>query len=75
MKVSSHNATQSFGQFGQLSLWVVDSNPIAASLVIICEDKMQNFARYKEYMICLILFSKGLDVLPPFTCASTIGNL
>ena len=34
-----------------------------------------SFARYKEYMICLISFSKFSDVLPAFTCASAIGNL
>ena len=34
-----------------------------------------SFARYKEYMICLISFSKFLDVLPAFTCARAIGNL
>ena len=25
-------------------------------------------------MVCLISFNKFLDVLPAFTCASTIGN-
>ena len=30
---------------------------------------------YKEYMICLILFSKFSDVLPDLICASAIGNL
>ena len=34
-----------------------------------------SFARYKEYMICLISFSKFSDVLPGFTCARAIGNL
>ena len=34
-----------------------------------------SFARYKEYIICLILFSKFSDVLPAFTCESAIGNL
>ena len=34
-----------------------------------------SFARYKEYINCMILFSKFLDVLPAFTCASAIGNL
>ena len=34
-----------------------------------------SFARYKEYMICLILFSKISDVLPAFTYASANGNL
>ena len=33
------------------------------------------FARYKEYMIRLILFSKFSDVLLTFTYASAIGNL
>ena len=33
------------------------------------------FAGYKEYIICLISFSKFSDVLPAFTCARTIGNL
>ena len=32
------------------------------------------FARYKKYMICLILFSKFSDVFPAFTWASAIGN-
>ena len=34
-----------------------------------------SFARYKQYMICLISFSTFSDVLPAFTCASAIGNL
>ena len=33
------------------------------------------FAQYKEYIICLISFSKFSDVLPVFTCASAIGIL
>ena len=32
------------------------------------------FAQYKEYIICLILFSKFSDVLPVFTCARAIGS-
>ena len=34
-----------------------------------------SFARYREYIICLISFSKFSDILPDFTCASAIGNL
>ena len=34
-----------------------------------------SFAQYKEYVNCLILFSKFSDVLPAFTCARAIGNL
>ena len=34
-----------------------------------------SFARYKEYIISLISFSKFSDVLPGFTCASAINNL
>ena len=34
-----------------------------------------SFAWYKEYIICLIWFSKISDVLPAFTCASAIVNL
>ena len=33
------------------------------------------FARHKEYMICLISFSKFSDVLFAFTCARAIGNI
>ena len=33
------------------------------------------FARYKEYIIGLISFSKFSNVSPGFTCASAIGNL
>ena len=33
------------------------------------------FARYKEYISCLISFSKFSDVLLAFTCARAIGNL
>ena len=33
------------------------------------------FAPYKEFMICMISFSKFSDVLPAFTCARAIGNL
>ena len=34
-----------------------------------------SFARYKEYIICLISFSKFSDVLPAFICESTIDIL
>ena len=34
-----------------------------------------SFAQYKEYMICLILYSKFSDVLFAFTCTRAIGNL
>ena len=34
-----------------------------------------SFARYKEYMICLISFSKFSVVLPAFTCARATDNL
>ena len=34
-----------------------------------------SFACYREYIICLISFSKFSDVLPPFTCAKGIDNL
>ena len=34
-----------------------------------------SFSRYKEYMICLISFSKFSDVFPYFTCAGAIRNL
>ena len=34
-----------------------------------------SFARYKEYIICLISFTEFSDILPVFTCASVIGNL
>ena len=34
-----------------------------------------SFARYKEYMIWRISFSKFSDVLPAFTCARAVGNL
>ena len=34
-----------------------------------------SFAGYKEYMICLISFSKFPDELPAFTCRKAIGNL
>ena len=33
-----------------------------------------SFARYREYIICLISFSKFSDILPAFTCASAVGN-
>ena len=33
------------------------------------------FARYKEYIVCLILFSKFSDILPTFPCATAISNL
>ena len=33
-----------------------------------------SFSQYKEYMICLIPFSKFSDVLRAFTCASAIGS-
>ena len=34
-----------------------------------------SFAQYKEYIICLILFSKFPNVLPAFTSARTVANL
>ena len=34
-----------------------------------------SFARYKEYIFHLILFSKYSDILHVFTCARAIGNL
>ena len=34
-----------------------------------------SFARYSEYIIFLISFSKFSDVFLAFNCASTIGNL
>ena len=34
-----------------------------------------SFARYKEYMIWRVSYSKFPDVLPAFTCASVFGNL
>ena len=34
-----------------------------------------SFAWYKEYIICLISFSKFSDVLPAFTCANASSNL
>ena len=33
------------------------------------------FARYKEYVICLIPFSKFSYLFPVFTCVRVIGNL
>ena len=33
------------------------------------------FARYGDYVICLISFSKFSDVLPAFICAKAICNL
>ena len=36
---------------------------------------MISFARYKGYMICIISFSKFLDVLLAFTCIRTIGTI
>ena len=33
------------------------------------------FAPYKEYIVCLVSLSKFSDVLPAFTCASSIHNL
>ena len=33
-----------------------------------------SFSRLKSYLICLILSSKFLDVLPAFTCARAISN-
>ena len=33
------------------------------------------FARYKEYVKCLISFSNFSDALPVFTCTRAIGNI
>ena len=33
-----------------------------------------SFARYREYIICLISFRKFSDVLPYFTCPRGVGN-
>ena len=34
-----------------------------------------SFAWYKEYIICLVSFSKFSDMPPAFTCARAVGNL
>ena len=34
-----------------------------------------SFARYKEYIICLISFTDFSDILSVFACASVIANL
>ena len=34
-----------------------------------------SFAQYKEYIFCLVSFSKFSDALPAFTCSSAVGNL
>ena len=44
-------------------------------IILLYTFLVTSFFRYKEYMICLISFSKFSDVLLAFTCASTIGNL
>ena len=44
-------------------------------IISLCTSLATFFARYKEYIIRLISFSKFSDVLPAFTCASFIGNL
>ena len=34
-----------------------------------------SFAQYKEYMTCLVSFSKFSDVIPAFTCVEAASNL
>ena len=43
--------------------------------IILLYTLVASFARYEKYMICQISFSKFLDVLPGFTCVSSIGSL
>ena len=43
--------------------------------ILLCTFLVIYFSHFKEYMICLISFSKFPHVLPASTCESTIGNL
>ena len=42
-------------------------------IILLCIFLVSSFARYKQYIICLISFSNFSDVLSTFTCR--IGNL
>ena len=44
-------------------------------IILLYTSVVISFARYREYIIYLISFSKSSDVLPAFDCASVIGNL
>ena len=41
---------------------------------IVIHILVTSFAWFKEYMICLIMFSKSSGVLPAFPCAKAIGS-
>ena len=56
-------------------VFILSYNLIYESIILLYTFLVISFARYKEYIICLILFSKFSDVLPPFPCESAIGNL
>ena len=57
------------------SLWQSDVLLFSEFIILLYTFLVISFARNKEYIICLIWFSKFSDVLPAFTCASAIGNL
>ena len=44
-------------------------------IILLCNFLVISFVRYKEFMVCLISFSKLSEVLPALTCANAIGNL
>ena len=44
-------------------------------IILLYTFLVMSIVQYMQYMIWWILFSKFLDVLPAFPCASDIGNL
>ena len=44
-------------------------------IILLYNSFVISFSRYKEYMICMISFSKFSDVSTGFTFAIAIGNL
>ena len=44
-------------------------------IIFLCTILVIYFSWYKEYIICLIVFSKFSDVLPAFTSARPVDNL
>ena len=44
-------------------------------IILLYTFLVTSFLWYREYIICLISFSRFSNILPAFTCASAIGNL
>ena len=77
--LQSINTTSVFSKWDTFSEFINISSILLYNfiefIILIYTFLVISFAQYKEYIICLISFSKFSDVLPAFTCARAIGNL